>query len=314
MDLNFKIIKNRHGRYEDSSRLERNLRGCHVLSLEHKRATEEEARREEEHFRELYDLDKPSRRATLAEERRSTRDYLTNLYKYIIRNKVPVVLLERHSPAEAQRLEKDFENISGEEVSLVIDTLYGGDPIKALELEYARLKKLAANADQRDRSVGRSSKKILDRILELYPHLKTRQSLTYGVIIGALHFPEKYIFGTGTVSVVDAQIPGVFKTSGEITAEKVVHGASLEEAREEIAQFLLLLCLIKAIPKHDLTLEVATLLVRELGSQELGELTSRFASPEEVGEKTAAFFEERRIQLPQRHKDFVGLSRQLSQT
>jgi hypothetical protein len=45
--------------------------------------------------------------------------------------------------------------------------------------------------------MGQNSKKVLARILNLYPHLKNRSTLTYGVIVGISHKPEVYIRKAG---------------------------------------------------------------------------------------------------------------------
>ncbi|MEK6974178.1 MAG: hypothetical protein AABW41_03015 [Nanoarchaeota archaeon] len=221
--LVFKIIKANHETKEDANLVMSVLKEMDVVSLEQQFCSEFLAQSIERYFfykYHDYKLDESLMKFEKDWKNPNTwgytSDFNLSLWDYLIANRIPVIILERlpdyrtnqtmtsmKTPffyigaAPPHHIKKLKElNLYG----LFIDErkIFEGDLDYLCKNIYENvLLNHDKNVVARDKTMGLNSRKISRRIFSLYPSLRQKENVNYGIIVGGLHNPEKYISSQG---------------------------------------------------------------------------------------------------------------------
>lgn len=161
------------------------------------------------------------------------RLYTFTLVDYFFRNNVGIWFAEQFPTA----LEARKTNL---EIHLALNNLFSSTralerkQIGSEEKYYESNKFLRKIANYRDYIIGNVAKKAEPLIREIYPRLRDKEVIRWGIPIGSVHAPEKYIPDAKVIDLA-GQLSGYDALCFEVE-RKMEAGASFEEVRDLIRE------------------------------------------------------------------------------
>ncbi len=141
--------------------------------------------------------------------------FFSKLTDILVEKRIPVILLERLPNEESEIARK----ITYQDPLLETQRLLSGDLAYMCENLFEMYQISERRKDDRDQLMANNAKTIEKRIFELYPQLRRKEMIHYGIIIGADHKPETYLnqegYNTAVIEVPysrEDNPPPVFQT------------------------------------------------------------------------------------------------------
>lgn len=306
MQLHFTIIKHRHGTCADAQQLESHIRDADLVSFEDSYASEKRAQYHEE-FHKTYLSSSQLRRKIFLGLSSVIRlpNYSVCLEALLLRYETPVVLLERFPAEIAQHGKERYAAVSSS--SEPFFSFLAGRYALAMSGVWDLAKEMKAMKEERDANIASNAHTIRDRIVDLYPHFRWKDSVNYVIFIGALHAPEQGLSAVDDATVTVVNIPCTLPYTHwlETIFQKAIASVPYDACHDDIARYLLGGGLRVVLHENKFSTPLSHLLVHDMGADNLEELMDRMQQLHEnddAAEKVqliSTFFAEQGTVLPQ---------------
>jgi hypothetical protein len=197
MDLQIKIIKNYHETKQDFRNIKHHLESARVISIEQVIASESDARQIEGSISAAIRMNLSAEQFMQQyKEVLNPNGYQKELWGYIFRKRLPVILAERFPDDQYQKMSEIKKKANNS------PDIYLFAPFdETVKAAWDHIKYYNSYQSMRDENIAENVKETVPaRIRMLYPHLDG--TAQYSMLIGREHYPEKYM----PAQVVDCEL------------------------------------------------------------------------------------------------------------
>ena len=197
MSIEITLLKIRHESVEDARKLIPYIEGCDVLSPEDSGITEEQARESEDSWEYIVNSGLSRTKFSETVERRlspvppSQKPYAERLQDYLFRNGRLIWSAERFSQQESEELRR-LDKERGSILTYALDALKQAQLDRFFGRYWEAINTRRKMNLLRDQHIGKNLDAAEGQIRDRYSRLANKSSLKFVVLIGRMHYPERY--------------------------------------------------------------------------------------------------------------------------